>query len=1159
MLYLIDVKYDGGAKVVRLFFYNTIDNTIYSCLDDSGHKPYCLTNLDPINLDKISKIRNHPEFDHYEIITKFDPLLNKEVNLTKIIAKVPTAIGGKGKEAIRDILKETPDAKVWEANIHYEACAIYDNNWRMGMPYRFEGDKLIPCVIYEAEDATDSLSQLFSSRIEKIKKWARLLEYPAPNFRRVALDIEVLTSEEVRVPDPTRAEFPIVSCCLLGSDGKRQILLLLRENTIVGDEILPEGTTLQFFDKEVDLIKSIFVSLLDYPMTITFNGDQFDLHYIRNRALKLNIPKEEIPIELGYKIATIKNRIHIDLYKLFFNRSLRIYTFQEKYKNISLDEIGEALLGRGKIGKNTWLATEMPKWTYTQLAAYNCGDGDITLDLTKFDNELIMKLIVLLMRISNMGIEDVNRASISRWLLSLLRFESRRRNYLIPNKEDIINTKGGVATKAIIKGKKYRGATVVKPPASGVIFNVKVMDFASLYPSIMKVYNIGFQTMNCSHKECISNIVPETPHHICTKYNSMEGEILGDLRDLRVKWYKPKKKNPWYSAVEQSVKVILNAAYGIFGNEEFSLYCPPVSECYSDDTEILTENGWKLFKDLDKTEKVATLNSKTNELEYQKPTKYIEQNYNGKMFYQRGRINLLVTPNHKLFIATAGRNNYKKIWKWKFLNAGDAIRYMKFRRNSIWRGKEEEYFIVPSIKNYPAIKISMDDWLRFFGIWLAEGCTVNNKNNQYQVIVTQQNIQKRKIIIKWLKKLPFYFSSNNRNLRCHNKQLWTYLRQFGKAGDKYIPIELLELSSRQLRILFDAMMLGDGTKRRDSYGTKSKKLADDFQELLLKIGYVGTIGKRMTEGGEFSSKRCLFYDIDISYKMFTPLMNKGKNNSGFELYSGKVYCVEVPNHIVYVRRNGKPVWCGNSVTAIGRNSIGRTIKKAEELKINVLYGDTDSIFLENPSEDQIKSLINWANEELGLDLEAEKTYRYVIFSGRKKNYLGVRPDGTLDIKGLTGKKKHIPPIIKGAFEVTKKYLSNAKTPEDIMGVKNGLKEVVKILYSKLKRREWDNLEELSFRITLGADPDDYQKTTPQHIKAARVLQDKGYFLKKGDSIMFVKTKTPEGVLPTKYATDADIDVDKYLEMLQSTFAQILDAFEIPFTDIIGITQLTKFL
>ena len=25
-----------------------------------------------------------------------------------------------------------------------------------------------------------------------------------------------------------------------------------------------------------------------------------------------------------------------------------------------------------------------------------------------------------------------------------------------------------------------------------------------------------------------------------------------------------------------------------------------------------------------------------------------------------------------------------------------------------------------------------------------------------------------------------------------------------------------------------------------------------------------------------------------------------------------VYCVTVPNHIIYVRRNGKAVWCGNS-------------------------------------------------------------------------------------------------------------------------------------------------------------------------------------------------------------------------------------------------------
>ena len=48
-------------------------------------------------------------------------------------------------------------------------------------------------------------------------------------------------------------------------------------------------------------------------------------------------------------------------------------------------------------------------------------------------------------------------------------------------------------------------------------------------------------------------------------------------------------------------------------------------------------------------------------------------------------------------------------------------------------------------------------------------------------------------------------------------------------------------------------------------------------------------------------------------------------------------------------------------------------------------------------------------------MEIDKQYRYVVFSDLKKNYLGVLEDGTVDVKGLTGKKSHTPPIIRNAF------------------------------------------------------------------------------------------------------------------------------------------------
>jgi len=404
---------------------------------------------------------------------------------------------------------------------------------------------------------------------------------------------------------------------------------------------------------------------------------------------------------------------------------------------------------------------------------------------------------------------------------------------LIPNTDDILAVKGKTVTKAIIKGKKYKGAIVVEP-VPGVHFNVAVMDFPSLYPSIIKVYNLGYQSILCPHEECRTNKVPDTPHWVCTKRKALESLLIGSLRDLRVKWYKPKAKDKslgtelrsWYNVIQSALKVILNASYGVFGAETFDLYCPPVAE------------------------------------------------------------------------ATA---------------------------------------------------------------------------------------------------------------------------------------------------------------------------------------------------------------------------------------------------------------------SIGRDSITRIINEAEKLGIQVIYGDTDSIFLKNPSDSQIGSLAKWSEKELKMELDVDKVYRYAVFSSRKKNYLGVTLEGTVDVKGLTGKKKHIPPFIKEAFDLMKDRLSRVKTPVEFEDTKKEIRNIIRDSYLRLKRREWKRIDDLAFNVVLGEALEHYVKTTPQHVKAADILKKKGYELKAGDMISFVKVVKEPHVKPVQLASNSEIDVDKYVGYLQSTFDQVLDALGLDFNEIIGLTKLERFM
>jgi DNA polymerase I len=194
-----------------------------------------------------------------------------------------------------------------------------------------------------------------------------------------------------------------------------------------------------------------------------------------------------------------------------------------------------------------------------------------------------------------------------------------------------------------------------------------------------------------------------------------------------------------------------------------------------------------------------------------------------------------------------------------------------------------------------------------------------------------------------------------------------------------------------------------------------------------------------------------------------------------------------------------------------------------------------------------------------MELDVDKVYRYAVFSNRKKNYLGVTSEGTVDVKGLTGKKKHIPPLIKESFDLMKNRLSQVKTPGDFEDAKKEIQSIIRDSYLQLKRREWKRIEDLAFNVVLGEAPEHYNKTVPQHVRAAKILQEKKYELKAGDLISFVKTMKPPHVKPVQLASSSEVDVDKYVGYLQSTFDQVLDALGLDFNEIIGLTKLERFM
>ena len=359
--------------------------------------------------------------------------------------------------------------------------------------------------------------------------------------------------------------------------------------------------------------------------------------------------------------------------------------------------------------------------------------------------------------------------------------------------------------------------------------------------------------------------------------------------------------------------------------------------CYDKETEILTDNGWKFFKNLDKSEKVATLNPKTGILEFKKPFRYISYHYEGKMFQivDSHQVDLKVIPDHNMYVARRDSSkNSENDWKeYRLEKAKDIFdKQVRYKKDAKWNGVEQDEFILPAVefqyytgnqfkkgitksKTTSSIKIEMDTWLEFLGYFLSEGYSKyksEGKRRQYSVTIAQSSNYSERVkkIEECLKKLPFKYRYDGQAFTIHSKQLTSYTKRFGKSKDKFISNEVKSLSTRQLKILFNALMLGDGFKDGRSYSTISKKLADDFQELTLKIG-------RASNLYEYSKgrKNPIFTLSLIGEQLRPYIYNKDKagriaRNEWIE-YNDKVYSVEIENHIIYVRRNGKPVWSGN--------------------------------------------------------------------------------------------------------------------------------------------------------------------------------------------------------------------------------------------------------
>ncbi|KKN77978.1 hypothetical protein LCGC14_0355430 [marine sediment metagenome] len=334
-----------------------------------------------------------------------------------------------------------------------------------------------------------------------------------------------------------------------------------------------------------------------------------------------------------------------------------------------------------------------------------------------------------------------------------------------------------------------------------------------------------------------------------------------------------------------------------------------VRNCFSADTEILTETGWRKFPDLGTGERVAQLTD-DGELEFVVPLSHYVADHVGEMIgFENEGVDFLVTPDHRLNVSL--RNARRGKWSdYRFRKAEECYgkQNMRVKRDAVWQGAATR-------------SVAFFRWL---GFWFADG-SAGIYNGRHACIITQKNGLDD--VRSLFTRAGLVFTENRRsdagvNFRLSvtpkTKPLIILLASYGRATTKIVPQWVKDAPPAHITAFLEGYEAGDG--KHSAHGvrelcTSSKRLADDIQELALRAGLAANVhllepaGHPYTINGVSGTTNADHYSVTLTRKVSPALLAHGRYRGWYkEQYSGRVYCVEVPAHRVFVRRNGRAHW-----------------------------------------------------------------------------------------------------------------------------------------------------------------------------------------------------------------------------------------------------------
>lgn len=345
----------------------------------------------------------------------------------------------------------------------------------------------------------------------------------------------------------------------------------------------------------------------------------------------------------------------------------------------------------------------------------------------------------------------------------------------------------------------------------------------------------------------------------------------------------------------------LKAEVEALGQKGTTLVVRP--DCYDEKTEILTEHGWKKFNDLEKGEKVVQiLDDGSSELVF--PTAYIKQDYSGPMYKftdKKGRLDLLVTPNHRMITTD---------W--------DGSLITQEAESAIFHWKKS----IPRVCASSVPGDTITPYERFLIAFQADGSypsgydKIENPGIICGHVRVRFNFQKRrkqKRLIALCQEANLQYeirSEPARKLALDQDVVYVNVPIKHSLSKMFDWVNPAARSKSWCVQFIEELSHWDSTRRSDTrikYDTTVEFNADVVHQVAMFGGFGCTYAIHEDHRSERFSD---VHSLTITDKIV--INGQAVIRERVENFSGTIYCVRVPSGRIVVRRNKAAVVCGNS-------------------------------------------------------------------------------------------------------------------------------------------------------------------------------------------------------------------------------------------------------